>query len=339
MRMSVGLRAPPPATIQARGAAGKCGTMRATDAAVSADNVAAPSTTEKSGRPILAKAKALRSSDFGYGRAKKPSSSTRVDEGLVDAALRRLVAIAVERRAGARAHEIVDQRIAGAGIAGDRIAAVDKSDIGDAADIEHGDRMRPIEIARQRLMKDRHQRRALAAGGHIGGAEIMNHGHVQPPRQRRAVAELHGQPRRRLVQHGLAVEADNRDGRLVDPLGGEKVLHRLGMHAGHEGVGFGQHARPRRAVGQGGALVQRLPQQGLLGIRIGPVAGRPECGDALAIGLDQRHIDAIERGPAHQPDRPYRRPNPNPFSFTPDLLHHRPKHPTSRVQSPINERL
>ena len=95
------------------------------------------------------------------------------DEILVDAAPRRLVAVAVERRAGARAHEIVDQRIARTGIAGDRIAAIDKSDIGDAANIEHGDRMRPLEIARQRLMEHRHQRRALPAGGDIGGAEII----------------------------------------------------------------------------------------------------------------------------------------------------------------------
>ena len=84
--------------------------------------------------------------------------------------------------------------------------------------------MRPLEIARQRLMEDRHQRRALPAGGDIGGAEIMKPPVMsEPARQRRAVADLHGQPRRRPVQHGLAVEADNRDAGFVDMLGARET--------------------------------------------------------------------------------------------------------------------
>ena len=34
---------------------------------------------------------------------------------------------------------------------------------------------------------------------------------------------------------------------------------------------------------------------------------------------------AIERGPARQPDGPHDAQKPNPFSFAPDLLHHRPQ--------------
>ncbi len=47
------------------------------------------------------------------------------------------------------------------------------------------------------------------------------------------------------MQHGLAVEADNGDVRLVDMLGAQEIFHRLGMDAGNEGVGLRQHARPR----------------------------------------------------------------------------------------------
>ena len=101
------------------------------------------------------------------------------------------------------------------------------------------------------------------------------------------------------MQHGLAVKPDNGHFGFVDMFGGEKGLDRLGMDAGHEGVRFCQHAGPRRTVGQGRTLLQRLPQQSLLGVGIGPVSGRPEAGDALAIGLDQRHVDAVERGSAH----------------------------------------
>ena len=104
------------------------------------------------------------------------------------------------------------------------------------------------------------------------------------------------------MQHGLAVKTDNGNAGFADMLIGEKRFNRLGMHAGHEGFRLGEHARPFVAVGQFGALGQRLPQQALLGLVIGPVAGRPEGDDTLAIGLDQRHIDAVERGPAHQPD-------------------------------------
>ena len=89
----------------------------------------------------------------------------------------------------------------------------------------------------------------------------------------------------------------------------EERLDRLGVHVGDEGLGLRQHAGPRVAVAQAGAFGQRLAQQRAFVIRIRPVAGRPECGDALAIGLDQRHVDAVERGPAHQPDR-LDRPHP-----------------------------
>ena len=227
-----------------------------------------------------------------------------LDEGLVDHAARGFIAVAVERAAGARAHEIVDQRIAWPGIAGNRIVTIHPGYIGDAADIEHRDRVRSLEIARQRLMEDRHQRRALPALRDIGGAEIVGDRNAQPPRQRRAVADLHGQARRRPVQHGLAMKADNGDVGLGDVFGVEKCLDRLGMDAGDKILGLRQHAGPFMTVGQVYTLGQRLPQQPPFIVRIRPVADRAEAGDPLAVGLDQRHVDAVERGPAHQTNCP-----------------------------------
>ena len=98
------------------------------------------------------------------------------DRVLVDFARRRRASVVVLRLPGPQADEIVDQRIAGSGVEGDEIGiAVDEGDVGDAAEIEHGDGMRALEQADQRAMEHRHDRRALPAGGDIGGAEVIDH--------------------------------------------------------------------------------------------------------------------------------------------------------------------
>jgi hypothetical protein len=89
----------------------------------------------------------------------------------VHTALGRLIAIAVERSTGACAHEIIDQRVAWSGIAGDRISPINERDVHDAASIEDRDWVRAIKAACQSLMEDRHQWRALAASGYIGGTK------------------------------------------------------------------------------------------------------------------------------------------------------------------------
>ena len=87
------------------------------------------------------------------------------------------------------AHPIVDQGVAGAGIEGEdmRILA-DPGHVRDAADVEHRDRF--WQLGSQRRVKQRSQRRSLAAGGDVGGAEICDHLPAEPVRQRRAVADL-----------------------------------------------------------------------------------------------------------------------------------------------------
>jgi hypothetical protein len=48
---------------------------------------------------------------------------------------------------------------------------------------------------------------------------------------------------------------------------------------------------------------QRLAQHGALVVRVCAAERGPERRDRLAVGLDQRDVDAVERGAAHQPDR------------------------------------
>jgi hypothetical protein len=101
--------------------------------------------------------------------------------------------------------------------------------IGDAADIEHRDWMRPRHRIDDGAMKNRHQRSALPAGRDVGGAEIMRHRDAEPFRQRRAIAHLDGEPRLRPVDHGLAMETDHGDIARRDAVVRQQPLDRLGL--------------------------------------------------------------------------------------------------------------
>ena len=81
-----------------------------------------------------------------------------------------------------------------------------------------------------------------------------------------------------------------------------KVGDRLGMRHGDGALGLAQDARPRIALRQMDGLGQGLAQQAALVFGVGPVAGRPERLDPLAVGFDQGDVDPVERGAAHQTD-------------------------------------
>ena len=132
------------------------GTIRAMASAVRAVSVAAPSAGDISRN--LSEAKSLRSSDFGGGSAKNGCCSARATHAHVDRALRRRATFAIERLAHGAEHVIVEQRVAGTGIAGDQdVAAVDIGDVGNAADIE--DDHRPFALKRlgERTVIDRNE--------------------------------------------------------------------------------------------------------------------------------------------------------------------------------------
>ena len=235
--------------------------------------------------------------------------------------------VVVPRLPGPQAHEVVDQRIAGAGVEGDELdVAVDEGDVGDAAEIEHADRMRTLELADQGPMEHRHDRGALPAGGDIGGAEVIDHGDPEPGGERRPVADLDREAAVGPVQDGLAVETHHSDRARRHPVGGQERFHRLGMHVGDELFDLGENFRPLGTVAEIGRDRDRAPQQVALLVAVGPVPGGAERTDLLAVGLDQRDIDPVIGGAAHQTNGSDARhgacPRLNP---TPDLLHHRPQ--------------
>ncbi len=177
-----------------------------------------------------------------------------VDRVRVDLPLRRRRTVHIPRGAVARPHEVIEQGVGRSGVAGDRIVlAINKSDVGDATEIEHHDRMRPVERARQRAVEHRNQRRTLPARGNIGRAEIVDHRNAGLARERGPVAELHGQLFLRPVQHRLAVIADDIDAAAVDAVDREKRIHRARMQCGGDFLGLRDHPRPLGASTQGPA--------------------------------------------------------------------------------------
>ena len=232
---------------------------------------------------------------------------------LIDPPARRHVAVAVDRRAGALEHEIVDQRIAGSGVAGDRLlAVVDIGDICHAADIQQ--RHLALHPARddQRAVEHRHDRSALTAGGDVGGAEIESDVDAEPVGERLSVADLNGEFLLGLVQHGLAVEADDVDAAGLHPIVAQKCLDGFGMAVGDHALGEGENARPRVAILERRRFGERIAQEGAVGVVIGVIAGRPEGDGRLPVGLDQSDVDAVHGGAGHEADGAMKRQGESP---------------------------
>ena len=90
----------------------------------------------------------------------------------------------------------------------------------------------------------------------------------------------------------------------------QKRLDRLGMRVGDDAFGVAEPAGPRRPVRETGGIRERAAQGLALGVGVGAVPGRPERHDPLAVGVDERDVDAVERRAAHQPDGPHHRVMP-----------------------------
>ena len=108
-------------------------------------------------------------------------------------------------------------------------------------------------------MEHRHQRRALPARGHVGGAKIEHDTDAKPLRQRGAVAELDSQPVLRPVQHGLAMEADHRDVLRCELVLREESFDRFGMSPRDQRLGFAQRTRARHTIGQSRSVNECSP--------------------------------------------------------------------------------
>ena len=115
-----------------------------------------------------------------------------------------------------------------------------------------------------------------------------------------AVADLQGQTVPGPVQNSVAVKADKIDCAAVDGVSREKGFDRFHMTAGDHGVGQRQAARPRIPVLEQGRVPGRAAQQRPVHLGIGKKSGAAKRDDLLPVGLDDRDIDAIHRGAAHQ---------------------------------------
>ena len=189
-------------------------------------------------------------------------------------------------------HPVIQRAVSRPGVEGNqRPARPDPGHVRHAADVEHRERRR--HAPRQSGVEHRRKRRALAACSHVGRAEIVRHGHAGPPGEFACVADLPGPPPVRLVQDGLAVEAD--EVRLPP-----ERRHRADVILGQPRRGALQapvvRVQSRRAL-------QDAPQVRTQPFVVRQRQGRPEFADPFAVGFQPRRIDAIQRGAAHQPDR------------------------------------
>ena len=143
----------------------------------------------------------------------------------------RLIDMSCGRRGSARVtcgalprqHPIVDQRIARTGVEGQQSTTrcpgvglrADPGNVGDAADVQDG--QRPRQMSRKSGVEDRDEWGAFAAGRDVGAAKIADHVDLCPLREQLAIADLPGKALARAVNQGLAVKADDVDARRGQP--------------------------------------------------------------------------------------------------------------------------
>src|SRR6056297_1651041 len=235
---------------------------------------------------------------------------------LDDLALRCEPPVDVAHEAEARAHEVVERRIAGSGVEGHERAGrlgrrrlrIGPGEVRDPADVEECDRVARADQPGQRPVIERRERRPLPAQPHVGGAEVPHDRHAQRIGQHLPVAHLQ---RARLIGgmgQRLTVEADHVDFREF----GQK----LGMGGLHDGRG-GLH---RLAV----PLPERGAQHLALLRRIRAVGRFREGVDLVAVGHDDGGVHPVERGARHRPQGSDR-----PLDF-----HALPLRPSRRYRSP-----
>ena len=149
--------------------------------------------------------------------------------------------------------------------------------------------------AKQRRVKCRHKRRALAARGDVAAAKVGDDGDVRELRQPRRIGELRGVPQLGTMANRLAVEADR----------GNRARSQAGL--GENVVDHDRAAVHQRVGGEGGAMdlvdpgaLQRVEFKsqriGECGMRPGQRAWR----NSAEIGKDR--VDPVDARPRHQAD-------------------------------------
>ena len=181
------------------------------------------------------------------------------------------------------------------------LARRDKTQIGDAANIDHRDRLQKARGSRERAMKHGNERRALPAARDIGGTKIMDDFDPEfSPRECHAVADLHGQMAAGPVQDSLSVKPDQIDRRPADGTRRQKCFDRFRMAIGDHGIGVRQRPGTGVAILEQAGILDRPAQQGPVRFGIGIRSRRAKNDPLFAVGLDQGNVNAIHRGAAHE---------------------------------------
>ena len=157
------------------------------------------------------------------GFAEEGMGKKLVQERRNQMAAARELGIPVEAQAAAREMrgERVDDHVAGAGVEGENIARPrgggNEAEVGDAADVQRYST--DARMAIEKIVDEGHERRALAAGGHIRGTKIGDGGDASALGNDGRLGDLQGGGDGRaekrgwsaLMVDGLAVGAEQRD--------------------------------------------------------------------------------------------------------------------------------
>jgi tyrosyl-tRNA synthetase len=209
---------------------------------------------------------------------------------LADLALAGKDAVLIVGFTGVAQHPVVDERVARPGVESEDviIAAADPGHVGDAADIEDGDG--PRERADERAVKERRERRALAAGRDIVAAEIVYHVDAGERGEQRAIADLPGAALARTMQDRVAVKPDQID--IADRVLLPQRIDRRGMEVRELALDARDIARTAEHAAEPFAELGR--------IRHGQE--RPGLDLIAPVGPDEGGVDSIERRATHQTD-------------------------------------
>ncbi len=148
-------------------------------------------------------------------------------------------------------------------------------------------------------MIDGDQRRTLSPGRQIGLPQVRYDRHVQRLGKRGGVAELDRQPAIGPVQHGLSMKPYQVDRAAAVP--GEQSLRRVDMGREHDPFGGREHRQAIAGLIGADDRLRRGDEHGPLLIAERQEERRSEAADPLAVDLDDRGVDAVERGAAHIP--------------------------------------
>ena len=229
-----------------------------------------------------------------------------------------------------RSAQSSEQRIAGPGVEGDQRAVVsDPGDVADAAEIEHGDRLRqsaarardgrPAPTARPARRRSRRR---------CGSRSPRRCRSASPAARRRRSARSAAGPARGGWSGRGSRRPRSRTACARPPPAAAGPRRRGARSARAPPPPPDPCRRSRTAAGRGKHV-------------IGARSAGAEIVDRRAVGVDQGGVDAVARGAAHHADRPHRAlafcPGshgiPPVYALPTDVLHHRP--PKAKP-SPVN---